>query len=33
MPKPGGTIHAIGAVGTTLVKIGRTKKEVEHRRQ
>src|SRR5882724_8273929 len=33
MPNPGGTIYAIGAVGTTLVKVGRTKTSVEHRRQ
>ena len=27
MPNPGGTIYAIGAVGTSYVKIGSTKRQ------
>lgn len=33
MPNPGGIIYAMGAVGTTLVKIGSPKTSVEQRRQ
>jgi DNA-binding XRE family transcriptional regulator len=33
MPKPGGTIYAIGAVGTSWVKIGCTMTAVEKRRK
>jgi hypothetical protein len=33
MPKPGGIIYAIGAVGTPWVKIGSTRTNVEERRK